>query len=289
MQVEKPIFVFGTGRSGTTIFYEMMTEHPHFAWTSHLCNFFPNRLGLHRAFMRATDVPLLHDVLRRYVKPVEVYRFWDNYFNGFSVPYRDIFAEDVSPRIARRLRAPMPKLLTENRPRLIHKTVGWSRADFLNAVFEDAVFVHVIRDGRAVANSLINVDFWDGWKGPQKWMLDTLPEHYQALWKEHDESFVALAGIQWMMLMDSAEQAKAKIAPKQILEIKYEDLCPDPIQVIRDVMAFCGMEWNPLFESRLRRYTLANTNDKYKKDLSPTQQETLERVLEGHLKKYGYL
>jgi len=31
-RLNKPIFIIGTGRCGSTIFHRMMAEHPHVAW-----------------------------------------------------------------------------------------------------------------------------------------------------------------------------------------------------------------------------------------------------------------
>src|SRR3712207_7426845 len=39
----------------------------------------------------------------------------------------------------------------------------------LSEIFKDAKFIHLMRDGRAVANSLLHVYFWSGWKGPGNW------------------------------------------------------------------------------------------------------------------------
>jgi hypothetical protein len=182
----------------------------------------------------------------------------------------------------------MPRLITQKRHRLVHKITGWPRIGFVAEAFEDAKFIHVIRDGRAVANSMLNVDFWDGWQGPDKWLYGSLPERYREVWEKYDRSFVALAGLQWKMLMDAADEAVAKLDPEKVLTIRYEDMCPDAIPTFKKVAQFCELEWDDDFEKRLKKYPMKNTNEKYKKDLTPQQQNELESVLADYLEKYGY-
>jgi len=284
-----PIFVFGTGRSGTTIFHNLLSEHPNLAWTSHLCNYFPNHLELNRALMHCVDINILNKIIRKYIKPVEVYRFWDNYFRGFKLPYRDLKAYDVTPKIKRDLIKANTLLTTKKRYRLLHKITGHPRIEFLNEIFEDAKFIHIIRDGRAVANSMLNVDFWDGWMGPNKWLYGSLPKEYYNIWQKHNESFVALAALTWIWLMDEAKVAIDSIGRAKVLEIKYEDFCNNIDSSMRRICDFCDLEYSKEFEIALSSYIIRNNNDKYKRDLSTTQIDMMEEIMSKKLKEYGYL
>lgn len=289
MTTTKPIIIFGTGRSGTTVFHQMLSEHPHLAWLSRLCDKYPDKLVLSKILMKSLEYPPLERMLRKKIHAGECYRFWEYYSKGFSAPCRDLLTTDVSVKMKNNIINAMSKLTTEKRNRLLLKITGWPRIGFLSEVFDDAKFIHVIRDGRAVANSLINVGFWQGWGGPEKWRWGPLSTIHQEEWNNHNQSFIVLAAIQWKILMDAAEKAKKHLEKSRILEVKYEELCSKPISLFMEIAKFCEIEWNDYFEARLKKYNLRNTNTKYKQELSLLQQKELSKVLDGYLKRYGYL
>jgi omega-hydroxy-beta-dihydromenaquinone-9 sulfotransferase len=286
MPIEKPIFITGLGRSGTTLIHTMLSTHPQVNWLSLLCAKFPGRPYLNRWLMSGIDVPILNIYLRRRFVPLENYAFWDFYFPGFSTPNRDLVSSDVSLRTKRALRTVASELLTAKRMRLLVKITGMPRISFLHNVFPDAKFIHVIRDGRAVADSRMNT-FWKGWQGLNIW-AGKMPAEYQEEWERHHHSFVALAGIEWKTHLDYLEVLKKDFPGISICQVRYETFCVDPIGELRRIANHCELPWSEQFERAAQAFHVSNENHKWKSDLTDEQRAILEEVLEPYLVKYGY-
>lgn len=289
MQVKEPLFIIGTGRCGTTIFHQIFSYHPEVTWLSPWCLKYPNKPERNHLAMRLLDMPLPDKFVRKVVYTGEFYPFWDYYFGGFSEPCRDLLEEDASERTKAILRKVMERLIYPKRDRLLLKITGWSRVGFLKAIFPDAKFIHIYRDGRSVVNSWLNIHWWSGWRGPENWRWGQLRAEHQAKWEKYNKSFVVLAGLEWEILMEAFEKAKQTIAPENLLEFRYEELCENPVEIFRTSVEFSNLTWLPEFESKVRSFSLRNTNDKWKKDLNAVQQKMLNEALAEALEKYGYV
>jgi hypothetical protein len=237
--------------------------------------------------MHGIDVPLLKIPLKWRFGPLENYDFWNSHYGGFFRPCRDLYADDVTHQARRALRRTFGRLATTKRNRMLMKTTGMPRIGFLSAVFPDAKFIHVIRDGRAVAHSRMNAVFWRGWDGRLLWPGE-LPRSYRSEWEQFDFSFVALAGIEWKANMDLYEAAKRDNPNVRILEVRYEAFCAEPLAEVRRIADFAELPWSPLFERTIRDFYISSENAKWTKNLTDRQQQILNDVLRPYLIKYGY-
>ena len=222
------------------------------------------------------------------VRPSEHYPFWEEYAKGFTHTFRDLVATDASPLQVRQLRTAFGRILTPGRPRLVLKITGWPRIGFLRQVFPDARFLHIVRDGRAVASSMLAVPFWKGWEGPERWGFGPLSAEHQQIWERYDRSFHALAALEWNLLLDAMKQASGGLAADHFMEVRYEDVCADTSAAMQDIARFAGIDWLPGFERALAAHTVESANDKWRQDLTAEQQRIISEIEQPWLAHYGY-
>ena len=285
--ISKPIIIVGTGRCGSTVFHRLLASHPKVMWLSGFCDRYPTRPALNRRAVLAVNHPLLRPILRRKVQPGECYKFWEKHAFGFSEPCRDLLRTDVSARVKKQVRAVMGEMLTLERDRLLIKITGWPRIGYLDEIFPDARFVHIKRDGRAVASSLLHVNFWRGWYGPQGWRAGLLSGEDQATWEAYDRSFTVLAGLEWRIQMRAIAAARRTLDPARFLEVKYEDFCDHPREVARQVLDFAELPHAEALERQVQATPIRNSQ-RWRDDLTAEQQQLLDDLLRDDLAAHGY-
>jgi hypothetical protein len=190
--------------------------------------------------------------------------------------------------VKKQVRAALEPMLSPKRNRLLIKITGWPRIGFLQEIFEDVKFIHIVRDGRAVASSLLHVNFWRGWYGPQGWRAGLLSPEDQATWESYDRSFTALAGLEWRIQMRAIDAARRTLDPKRFFEVKYEAFCEQPVETYRRVLEFAELPDSAEFERHVRAASIRSTSNRWRDDLAPGQQAILDDLLREDLLRYGY-
>jgi len=286
-------FVLGSGRCGSTLVHDVLARHPDVGFVSNVDDRL-SPLGLRgRGNGRAYRMvpPALTEKGRPRFAPSEGYRVLAKEVSQALVaPVRDLVGDDATPWLAQRFeRFFTERARAQGAPVFLHKFTGWPRAGFIHRVMPDARFVHIVRDGRAVANSLLQMPWWRGYHGPTEWRWGPLPDGYQEEWESSGRSFVVLAGLEWKMLIDASERAKAEVPIAQWLDVRYEDVVAEPVRTLETILAFLGLPWTDAFEKGFARYTFRTSRtEAYRDELSAFDVDALERSLAGHLERLGY-
>ncbi len=207
-----------------------------------------------------------------------------------SSPFRDLEERDAGPWLSQRVEECfVRRAAAQHTPTFPHKFTGWPRASFLRRAFPSARFTHIVRDGRAAANSWLQVPWWRGWGGPEHWQWGPLPPHLAMEWEDADRSFVVLAGLLWRMLMDAYDVARDALPGESWLEVRYEDLTAHPEETLRQLLDFCDLRWSNEFDrgSGHRQFHPARV-DAFRRDLDPYELARMTAAIAPALTARGY-
>lgn len=302
IEIDRPIFLVGVPRSGTTMLQDILCAHPDVAYFTNAMHLYPTCIcaveDLRKRFRLDFDGDrFLRDGVRVGTgTPNEGHAFFARWLN------RDPYALDpVEARFA--------DLSDEQRAsmgRTIRKVL-WSFGDdkrFFNKnpnaifylpmirdAFPDARIIHIVRDARQVANSMLKLYARTQEqlaRIPNRDDRPFVPYPRYARLREHVEAYGAndlrtTAHI-WRDAM--ATVAKHRESLPHFYEVRYEDILTDPDGEIAKICDFCELE-EPALEA----------NDFWRKingveDRSSTNQygdfEVVESICEPHLAQYGY-
>ena len=287
MEVKAPIILIGTGRCGSTVFHETLTLHKNITYLDYRSMLAGYSFGFHRFIMGLQNLLIIGDVVRRRNYACEDYKLWNKLYRGFGSSFRDLEASDVTIKAKKNIRNFFSQMLTPSRPTLVLKITGWGRVGFLKEVFPDAKFIHIIRDGRGNANSLLEVDFWQGWRGTEFWGLGNLQEEDRKIWEDSKFSYVTLAGLSWKIINRKIENDLKEFSSDSKI-IKYEEFCSNPIKVMKEVSDFACLPYTKHFDKNVRKKKISSKNYKWRDNLTAKQIEELIPAIHDLQKKYDY-
>ena len=226
------LFIVGCARSGTTLVHRIVDAHPEIAitpemhWISHYVNYFKNQNRL--------VTPELVSELTEHKR-----------FSQFEIPRQEFEAllgsgeELPYPTFLRRVFGLYGKI--NNKPLVGNKTPAYVRnMPTFHALWPEAKFVHIIRDGRDVCMSVLN------WKKAER----TVGRY--ASWEEDPVSTTALW---WERKVHKARVDGAVLGPGLYHEMHYEDLVEDPERECKRLCEFLGV----LYEEAMIRFAEGKT------------------------------
>jgi hypothetical protein len=155
----------------------------------------------------------------------------------------------------------------------------YTLVDQLAAMFPDARFVHLVRDGRACVAS-----------------LQRPPFSYSP----------ARAVATWLDSMHAGRRALRRLGPERVLELRYEDLTTSTEETLRRLCAFLGEDFAEAMlrpEDVVQTYVPAGFQQHgqiaagintasvraWERELSDTEVAAVERLGRRHLRRFGYV
>jgi hypothetical protein len=291
--MQNMVFIIGTGRCGSTFVHEILAKHESMGFISNIEDNLSliNKNGrwnnaLYRSFLGNHT---LKGALR--FAPSEGYKIISQEVSPiYANSNRDLIASDVSPWLKSRFQNFFESRDSiQNKPVFSHKYTGWPRMSFFKEIFPDAKFIHIVRDGRAVANSWLQMPWWGGYRGPENWLWGELPEEYRMEWNSRGNTYPHLAAISWKVLMEAFENAEHAFDSSSYLKIRYEDILEHPREKFEEMLAFSGLEWTDKFEKSFSKQVIKKGRSRaFEEDLNGKQLDDIEYSLSEILSRYNY-
>ncbi len=291
-EINRPIFMVGTGRSGSTMIFEALSVHPDLGWLSNYNKLLP-WFGFVSIMPRIYNIPFFSKrrgqkkqynqgkgfLNRLMPTPFECYWKWDLLCEKFEFDFlKDKTASDKEKKRVKK--AVRQILFWQSKKRFAAKITGPTRMTFLKSIFPDAVFVHIKRHPIAVIMSSVDFGFWkpksEGklprWDGG-------LPENWREEWKQYGQSKLALIAIQYRTIMKVCREERKQLNENDYTEIDYEDFIDEPVEVMHRICSFCDLPNSQKVDEFIRNQKYINGNKKYLEKITPKQKKVIENIL----------
>ncbi|BAU67475.1 sulfotransferase (plasmid) [Stanieria sp. NIES-3757] len=299
--LKKPIFVIGSHRSGTTILYETLARHPDLAYFSNASAYFPrlpmlsHKFGTIWAQKQIKIERFLQDGIGfNAITPSEGTRIWDLYATNTEHYYLD--ETHHNPEMEHYLKQNIRKHLKYNNARrFINKNPDNSvRIRYLNQLFPDAYFIHIIRDGRAVCHSMIQAQkrafefFGIGHRHNYGIKTQNWSEIAEMWFKDRQQAIAHL----WCETIATIDRDRQYLEPERYLEIRYEDFVSQTQTYLHRIAEFCQLpidaQVEQIWQQETSKLTLAKRNEAWKQGFNPSELNKLMLIISKKMQEHGY-
>ncbi len=237
MSLDRPIFVIGAARSGTTLTGDLLARHPEVAY---------------------------------WIEPKYIWRY-----RGASAATDSRAADEATPAVARYIRRRFDAFRAKTGgSRFAEKTPSnCLRIPFIDKVFPEGLFLNIERDGRDAALSAVRkwtrppsrnalwrrassfeIPLRDAPSYAVDFLRDVLGRQFRPrqgfIWGPHipdlrairrEHSVLETCAIQWRECVRAVRLSLAQVPAERQLTIRYEDLAAQPAEVLAQILHFLDL------------------------------------------------
>jgi omega-hydroxy-beta-dihydromenaquinone-9 sulfotransferase len=261
----KPIFIIGAPRSGTTLLYNTLCNHKDLGYmTLNAIRAGVHRRGRFLGYRKGTLLKFYNLFYRKKedTLPHEANQFWKKYFGSYNY----LTEEDFIPEMAyhyKKIVLNVQKI--SGKRRFINKNIQHAlRIRLLKHIFDDAKFIHIIRDGRDSAYST----YVNATKLPMSEYLANLKNKILKDKFNPNRSELYNYGLAWQVLVKRARDAMY-FGDESYYEIRYENLVTTPNEIFQEIISFAELEWYDDFTKHIPK--VINQNLKWLHEISDSE------------------
>jgi hypothetical protein len=282
------LFIVGCPRSGTTLLQRLLDGHAQLAIT-------PETHWIPRWFRGKQGKGITPDgrVSKKLLRKLSAH---PRFAELGVTPHRDHFRIKDTGRVSyARFVSSLFDLYgkQQGKPLVGDKTPGYAReVSTLHALWPSAKIVHVIRDGRDVALSILD------WERARNWK----PGEGAARFRTWADDPLLTSALWWEWHVRLAREAGSPLGPALYHEVRYEALVDSPVGACRAVCDFLGL---PPDDALVRKYDeRARSNSRradkhpwmpitrglrdWRSQMPPTEVERFEAAAGGLVEELGY-
>lgn len=287
-------FLIGAGRSGTTLLYKLLCLHSEIAYISNYedkytwlpsglaCKFANKRLkGKVESWFNSGNAYFMRRPWAKKIFPTP--NEGESVYSACGLPANT----KVSARPDNKTLSKLLRRFTELQMRskasvfLTKRTANNRRIKMLDTMFPDAKFIHLIRDGREVAQSLSQVEWWDNhsvwWDGRTPLQMES-----------GGEKRLAVCARNWVAELDAIESDLKSIDPARTLVLRYEELLRDPMGTLKRVLDYLGLDLTEEYSNAIKSLNLQEQSPKWRKVWNESELEQVLQEEHRWLEKLNY-
>lgn len=247
-----PVFIIGCGRSGTTILGNSLARHREITYLN-------ERRDLWFEAYPEADIWTDQAIAR-----------------GGKMA---LTADDAVPHKSKKLRGLFwLETVRHRRPVLVEKLpINNFRLSFLHAIFPEACFIHIYRNGLEVARSIEQKSKKGGWFGAGRYKWNQLSnfaarsEETAAL-PQRCETYFDKGLLEWRLSTEAAVSFLKGLPQDRFMETAYQSFVEDPVSVMRRIINFIGVEDDEAVYAFVRENVARRTSPLRDVDLTAEQE-----------------
>ena len=222
--MDRPIFIVGSARSGTTLLQRMMRSHSKISSPTGESHFFiplyKNRAS-YGDLKNIDNIKHILEEMRRISREYVEEDLKGITFNTDTLAHQ--LVEENKSSVIEIISSLMEKNAAgEGKQRWLEKTPYYVlNIKTIIEMFPDAQFINIIRDGRDCALSMLE---------RKKDLKIFNVYHAASIWKQY---------------VETGQEAKEYLGDDRYFEIKYEDLTNNPEKILREICLYINEEFEP--------------------------------------------
>ena len=309
IQIDRPIFIISLPRCGSSMLQDILCTHPDLAYTTNLMDISRPHFCAAEHFRKKLNLNIRGE---RFLKdsvvvdgssPADPVATWADFFGEdyYEIGNRAPSIDALSLEQTNFIQTSLKKVLwSAGKPqgRFFCKTpMLLPYVGVLNQLFPDAKFIHLIRDPRQGANSMVKIHQIcnqqlcaihqrKGLPAPEKPFIPypRLPKLNEHLENYGPEDIRTTAHL-WNDAIEIVDTHRGSL--KNLFEVRYEDILADPRAQLQELFQFCGlstpMDQNSNYQDRLNGVGVIHHKNDYH-DFS-----TVESICADSMKRFNYL